>query len=156
MQPCPASAAPPSGQVCRHHAAAVACGSGTADHFTCPYHGWTYDTRGRLRKAPRVKGIKCFKAADWGLKQVPLATWGPFVFLWLGANQAAGAGGAGADSGGGGSGGRGRSSSNGTSSTSSGGGSSGSSSSSTHAEKLPRVEDWLGEGGLAPALRDVQ
>ena len=28
--------------VCRHHAAAVATGSGTADNFTCPYHGWVY------------------------------------------------------------------------------------------------------------------
>ncbi|KAI8466918.1 MAG: hypothetical protein J3K34DRAFT_460648 [Monoraphidium minutum] len=70
--------------VCRHHAAAVARGSGTAELFVCPYHGWEYDTRGRLRKAPRMKGVQCFKASEWGLRPIPVDTWGPFVFLWLG------------------------------------------------------------------------
>src|SRR5690349_15681942 len=28
--------------VCRHHAAEIACGSGCAEQFVCPYHGWTY------------------------------------------------------------------------------------------------------------------
>ena len=30
-------------QVCRHHAAAVAQGAGTAQNFTCPYHGSAWD-----------------------------------------------------------------------------------------------------------------
>lgn len=73
--------------MCRHHAAAVAAGSGLAEAFACPYHGWEYDTRGRLRKAPRVKGIRGFKAAEWGLRPIPAEAWGPFVFLWLGAAE---------------------------------------------------------------------
>ncbi|GBF97413.1 hypothetical protein Rsub_09579 [Raphidocelis subcapitata] len=74
--------------VCRHHAAAVAAGSGSAEAFTCPYHGWTYDTRGRLRAAPRVKGIRAFRAAEWGLRPIAAREWGPFVFLWLGGGGA--------------------------------------------------------------------
>lgn len=68
-------------QVCRHHAAAVASDSGTVQQFECPYHGWTYGLDGRLRKANRLKGIKNFKAADFGLLPIPIDTWGPFIFL---------------------------------------------------------------------------
>jgi nitrite reductase/ring-hydroxylating ferredoxin subunit len=75
--------------VCRHHAAAVACGRGNAAAssggvFTCPYHGWEYDIRGRLRKAPRIGGIKDFRAAEWGLRAAHVDAFGPLVFVWLG------------------------------------------------------------------------
>lgn len=40
---------------CRHRGARIAHGSGSgATSFVCPYHGWGYDTQGRLRTvAPR-------------------------------------------------------------------------------------------------------
>eukprot|EP00775_Hariotina_reticulata_P012655 gene12655-12782_t len=69
--------------VCRHHAAAVARGCGRQLQFECPYHGWTYDDRGRLVKATRLKGIKDFKASQFGLHPIALDVWGHFVFLHL-------------------------------------------------------------------------
>jgi choline monooxygenase len=49
----------------------------------CPYHGWTYGLDGRLRSAPRLGRAQGFSVADFGLKPIPLATWGPFVFLFF-------------------------------------------------------------------------
>ncbi|WIA32975.1 hypothetical protein OEZ86_006137 [Tetradesmus obliquus] len=69
--------------VCRHHAAAVAQGCGNQLQFQCPYHGWTYDDKGRLVKATRLKGIKDFKATQFGLHPIALDVWGHFVFLHL-------------------------------------------------------------------------
>jgi hypothetical protein len=94
----------------------------------CGYHGWAYDTRGRLRRAPRVKGIRNFKASEWGLRRVPLETWGPFVFLWLGGG---GGGGGGAGCGGCGGG--------GSEGAESGGGSAGGGEGAR-----PPLEEWLG------------
>src|SRR3569833_2173788 len=34
--------------ICRHRGAPVASGCGNARAFTCPYHGWTYDSAGKL------------------------------------------------------------------------------------------------------------
>ncbi|CAL8467964.1 g7502 [Coccomyxa elongata] len=67
--------------VCRHHAAAVATGSGSQDCLTCPYHGWTYGLDGRLRKAPEMRGVQNFQAADYGLQRIRVATWGHLIFL---------------------------------------------------------------------------
>jgi phenylpropionate dioxygenase-like ring-hydroxylating dioxygenase large terminal subunit len=33
--------------ICRHRGAPVAQGCGNTRAFTCPYHGWTYDTAGK-------------------------------------------------------------------------------------------------------------
>ncbi|EIE20824.1 choline monooxygenase, partial [Coccomyxa subellipsoidea C-169] len=73
--------------VCRHHAAAVALGSGRQDCFTCPYHGWTYGLDGRLRRAPHMRGIENFRAADYGLRQLRMRTWGHFIFLNFDSND---------------------------------------------------------------------
>jgi choline monooxygenase len=70
--------------VCAHHAAQVACGEGHTSELVCPYHGWTYALDGRLRSAPRLGRVEGFRVADFGLKPIPLATWGPFVFLFFG------------------------------------------------------------------------
>ena len=53
------------------------------ESFKCPYHGWTYGLDGRLTKALRLKGIKDFKARDFGLKPVAVAEFGPLVFINL-------------------------------------------------------------------------
>ena len=67
--------------VCSHHAARVAEGSGTCSEFVCPYHGWTYRHDGKLRKTTNMKGIKNFRPKFHGLKPIRIDTWGPFVFL---------------------------------------------------------------------------
>lgn len=84
--PCACVAAtPPRTQVCRHHAAAVAtgCGHQASLTFACPYHGWTYDDRGRLVKATRLGGIQGFRASAHGLHPIALDVWGDLVFLHL-------------------------------------------------------------------------
>ena len=71
--------------MCRHHAAQLTplTGQGCVEKFKCPYHGWTYGLDGRLNKALRLKGIKDFKARDFGLKPVAVAEFGPLVFINL-------------------------------------------------------------------------
>ncbi|KAH9304956.1 hypothetical protein KI387_009360, partial [Taxus chinensis] len=69
--------------VCRHHAALVASGSGRKSCFVCPYHGWTYGLDGVLQKATRIGGIQNFNVNDYGLLAINLATWGPFVLINL-------------------------------------------------------------------------
>ena len=39
--------------VCRHRGAQVAEGCGHTRRFTCPYHAWVYDTKGRARRRAR-------------------------------------------------------------------------------------------------------
>ena len=67
--------------VCRHHAAAVACGSGRLERFTCPYHGWTYRLNGSLESAPRMGGVRDFDREHFSLPRLEVATLGPLVFL---------------------------------------------------------------------------
>ncbi|GAB4820063.1 hypothetical protein N2152v2_007109 [Parachlorella kessleri] len=73
--------------VCRHHAAAVAAGSGNTDCFSCPYHGWTYGLDGRLLKAVGLKGIQMFKAAESGLAPLQVARVGPWIFGVVGSGR---------------------------------------------------------------------
>jgi choline monooxygenase len=69
--------------VCRHHAAAVATGEGSAERFVCPYHGWTYDLDGTLLRAPELGGVKDFERSASGLLPIEVEAWGPFVFVAL-------------------------------------------------------------------------
>ncbi|WCJ42313.1 Choline monooxygenase chloroplastic [Euphorbia peplus] len=67
--------------VCRHHGSLLASGSGQKSCFVCPYHAWTYGLDGELLKATRITGMQNFKANEFGLKPLSVASWGPFVLL---------------------------------------------------------------------------
>ncbi len=70
--------------VCRHRAAPIMnepCG--TATKLRCRYHGWTYDLTGRLRGTPEFDGVQDFRREENGLREVGVATWGPFVAVCL-------------------------------------------------------------------------
>jgi len=67
--------------VCMHHAAQVASGSGTCSEFVCPYHGWTYNLNGSLTKSTSMKGIKNFRPKNYGLKPINLERLGNILFL---------------------------------------------------------------------------
>lgn len=67
--------------VCRHRGASiVGCASeGRVSRFECPYHGWTYETDGRLASAPFVSPD--FDRSANGLRAACVDTWRGFVFV---------------------------------------------------------------------------
>lgn len=70
--------------VCCHHGMRLLSeneGQLTNNEIVCPYHGWTYDSTGRLKKALKLKNIEDFKASKIRLKPISLRTIGPFVYL---------------------------------------------------------------------------
>ena len=67
--------------VCRHRGHVVAQGCGSRSTLQCPYHAWTYDLDGSLRRAPRSDREPGFDPAERSLFSVSVDTWGPFVFV---------------------------------------------------------------------------
>jgi choline monooxygenase len=66
--------------VCRHRGFLLCEGDGRRETLQCPYHAWTYDLDGSLRRAPRADAEPGFDASELGLAPVSVASWGPFVF----------------------------------------------------------------------------
>ncbi|WP_081286733.1 aromatic ring-hydroxylating oxygenase subunit alpha [Mycobacterium asiaticum] len=68
---------------CAHRGAQVAASCGTARMFTCPYHGWTYGTDGRLTGAP---ARKMFSGAldGRGLTPLPVSERAGLIAVGLG------------------------------------------------------------------------
>ena len=67
--------------VCRHRGHLVASESGCRETLQCPYHAWTYDLDGSLRRAPRSEREPGFDPAGFSLLPVAVDVWGPFVFV---------------------------------------------------------------------------
>jgi len=67
--------------VCRHRGHVVASGCGSRATLQCPYHAWTYELDGSLRRAPRSEREPGFDTTGLSLVPLRLATWGPFVFV---------------------------------------------------------------------------
>jgi nitrite reductase/ring-hydroxylating ferredoxin subunit len=70
--------------VCRHRAYAVTnkeCGSSTV--LRCRYHGWSYDSRGKLIKAPEFEGVKGFEKDLNGLWEVKTEIRESMIFVNL-------------------------------------------------------------------------
>jgi carnitine monooxygenase subunit len=67
--------------VCRHRGHVVASGEGCRETLQCPYHAWTYDLDGTLRRAPRSERDPEFDPRAFSLFPVAVDTWGPFVFV---------------------------------------------------------------------------
>jgi choline monooxygenase len=64
---------------CRHRGATVAEGAGNCGAtLRCPYHGWSYDTTGRLAGVPFREEFACLDQRD--LLPVRVAQAGPLVF----------------------------------------------------------------------------
>lgn len=69
--------------VCRHRGARLVDAlSGCAKKLTCPYHGWTYDSAGRLTGVP-MKASYDFDTADHGLATVEVEDFHGFLFVRL-------------------------------------------------------------------------
>jgi carnitine monooxygenase subunit len=67
--------------VCRHRGHPVVNGEGCRETLQCPYHAWTYDLDGSLRRAPRAEREPGFDPEGLSLHPVSVDTWGPFVFV---------------------------------------------------------------------------
>jgi phenylpropionate dioxygenase-like ring-hydroxylating dioxygenase large terminal subunit len=67
--------------VCRHRGHIVVQESGCRETLQCPYHAWTYDLDGSLRRAPRAEREPGFDPAGFSLLPASVGTWGPFVFV---------------------------------------------------------------------------
>jgi phenylpropionate dioxygenase-like ring-hydroxylating dioxygenase large terminal subunit len=67
--------------VCRHRGHLVVSGTGCRETLQCPYHAWTYDLDGSLRRAPRAEREPGFDPAGFSLLPASVGTWGPFVFV---------------------------------------------------------------------------
>jgi choline monooxygenase len=67
--------------VCRHRGHVVAQGAGSRATLQCPYHAWTYELDGTLRRAPRSEREPGFDPDGLSLLPVAIGTWGPFVFV---------------------------------------------------------------------------
>ena len=59
--------------ICRHRGAPVASGCGNARAFVCPYHGWTYDSAGKLLGTTDKVGFAGLDLATHGLVPLPAA-----------------------------------------------------------------------------------
>ncbi|MEP7453060.1 aromatic ring-hydroxylating dioxygenase subunit alpha [Phyllobacterium sp. SB3] len=69
--------------VCVHRGHILVQGSGTATHFTCPYHAWTYHFDGRLRGAPGVPHVADLPECNQQLVGIETRVTNGFVFVRL-------------------------------------------------------------------------
>ena len=69
--------------VCRHRRHEVLSGRGRAAMLQCPYHAWTYDLDGALKRAPRVGPSSGLRLEELSLLPVRADALGPFVFVNL-------------------------------------------------------------------------
>ena len=69
--------------VCRHRRHEVLSGRGKATMLQCPYHAWTYDLAGALKRAPRVGAGSGLRLDDLSLLPIRVEALGPLVFVNL-------------------------------------------------------------------------
>ena len=74
--------------VCKHRAHELLRGEGTTSKIMCPYHAWTYDLTGQLRRAPETDNLPDFDVHDICLDQVQVEEFCGFVYVNLDAGAA--------------------------------------------------------------------
>ena len=67
--------------ICAHRGVEVAYGQGNTKAFRCPYHGWTYDLRGRLVVAAHMQESEGFDVASCRLQAIRLDVWRGNLFI---------------------------------------------------------------------------
>jgi phenylpropionate dioxygenase-like ring-hydroxylating dioxygenase large terminal subunit len=69
--------------VCGHRAARLLDGEGCKQRFSCPYHAWTYNTRGELVAAPNAREVPGFDISHYRLKSCRVEVVHGLVFINL-------------------------------------------------------------------------
>ncbi len=72
--------------VCLHRMSTLLEGRGNRRIITCPYHGWSYETDGKLRGAPAMSGNEGFCKENYRLPQVKCEVWLGWVLVSLNAD----------------------------------------------------------------------
>ncbi len=67
--------------VCRHRGAPLASGCGHARALSCPYHAWLYRLDGSLVRAGGVGQPEGFDVADFGLREIQVATFARSIMV---------------------------------------------------------------------------
>lgn len=67
--------------VCRHRGVQVAWNSGNTKYFSCPYHGWVYDTSGKLVDAQHLEKATNFCKKNISLPRLKTELWEGFIFI---------------------------------------------------------------------------
>jgi phenylpropionate dioxygenase-like ring-hydroxylating dioxygenase large terminal subunit len=68
--------------VCRHRGATVELrAQGNTRRFVCPYHAWTYDTRGALATARHAEGFPGLEQASVQLRELACRERGGFIWV---------------------------------------------------------------------------
>ena len=75
--------------VCRHRGSRVASGEGAGRRtYSCPYHGWTYDCRGRLAGVPERESFTGVDLSARHLVELPALECGGMLWAALDASAA--------------------------------------------------------------------
>ena len=69
--------------VCRHRGSILVNNSGNTDTFTCPYHSWSYNIDGSLRRAPLIIDRPDFEPNKCRLPTFSSEVWGGFIYVNL-------------------------------------------------------------------------
>jgi len=67
--------------MCAHRGVEVAYGNGNTRAFKCPYHGWTYDLKGRLKGAAYMEQSEGFDPSNCRMTPIRLETWRGNIFI---------------------------------------------------------------------------
>ncbi len=67
--------------VCRHRGTTLAQDCGHMNKFICPYHGWTYDLKGKLLGCTEPDGWLKLEKERNGLPQFEVRLLGPWIFV---------------------------------------------------------------------------
>lgn len=74
--------------VCQHRGHELVRGSGMSRLLVCPYHAWSYDLDGQLRKAPNTDDLVDFDKCAFSLKPVRVEEFCGLIFVNLDADAA--------------------------------------------------------------------
>lgn len=68
-------------RVCLHRGAPLAEGYGNKKLFVCPYHAWSYQNDGQLKKAPLMDGAQDFDEKKCRLPELRTEIWNGFILI---------------------------------------------------------------------------
>ncbi|MBE2274941.1 MAG: aromatic ring-hydroxylating dioxygenase subunit alpha [Rhodobacteraceae bacterium] len=70
--------------VCRHRGSQLTeAPSGNVKRFVCPYHQWTYELDGRLKRAPMMPDAECIDYEKLSLHMAAVEVWAGMIFINL-------------------------------------------------------------------------